>query len=229
MSPRTGRRVGESGTRQAILTAARRRFAEVGYDAATIRAIAGDASVDPALVHHFYGTKEGLFVAAVGFPAVPGDIVAAAMQAPASRRGEAMVRALIAAWDSPDGRDRLRALLRSALANEAAMVMLREFLASAVIDQIAGRVHRPNAAYRASLIASQVVGLAVARYVIALPGLAEASVDDLSEAIGPVLQRYLTGPVQGPTREPSEGKDGRGGRRGKGSFGPTTPGPVPVT
>src|SRR5215475_9583491 len=86
----TGRRSGDSGTREAILFAARHRFGEVGYDAASIRAIAADAGVDPALVHHFFGTKERLFAAAMELPVVPSEVVAAALAAAAREPGQSL-------------------------------------------------------------------------------------------------------------------------------------------
>ena len=131
MSPRTGRRAGESGTREAVLEAARERFADLGYDGATIRAIAADAGVDSALVHHFYGTKEQLFAEAVGFPAVPSEVLAKVMEGGLTKLGDSVIRSILTLWETDDGAERIAALLRSAVANESAMRMLREFLTSA--------------------------------------------------------------------------------------------------
>ena len=193
MSPRTGRRVGDSGTREAILSAARRRFAQHGYDSASVRQIADDAGVDPALVHHFYGTKEHLFVTAVGFPALPSELLARVAQGPRARLGERLLRSLLQVWETGEGRARLVALVRSAVSNDAAMEMLRQFLTSAILDQVAATLEVPDAEFRASLVASQVVGLALARYVFRIRPLANASVDEVVAAVAPSLQRYLTG------------------------------------
>lgn len=193
MSPRTGRRIGDSGTRKAILRAARQRFAHQGYDAASIRQIADDAGVDPALVHHFYGTKENLFVTAVGFPALPSELLAQVGDGARGRLGERLLRSLLEVWETREGRARLVALVRSAVSNDAAMEMLRQFLTSAILDQVAATLEVPDAELRASLVASQVVGLALARYVFRIRPLATAPADDVVAAVGPTLQRYLTG------------------------------------
>ena len=112
---RTGRRAGDSGTREAILAASRKRFAEHGYDGATIRGIAADAGVDPALVHHFFGSKERLFAAAMRLPVVPGELIAAALAAgpgPGDSLGEHLVRTVLRVWDVHEIRDILLGVLR---------------------------------------------------------------------------------------------------------------------
>jgi len=101
---RTGRRPGDSGTRAAILEAARASFAERGYDASTIRGIAGEAGVDPALVHHYFGTKEGLFAASMALPMTPGDVLPGVLAGPLDDLGERLVRLFLAVWDEPAAR-----------------------------------------------------------------------------------------------------------------------------
>ena len=196
MSPRTGRRAGESGTREAILDAARSRFAGSGYDGATIRAIAADAGVDPALVHHFYGTKEKLFVAAMHFPIVPSEVLRDVVGSSRQRRGEAIVRTVLGIWDDPPARVTALGLLRSAVTNEGAARMLREFVSDAILSLVARAAEPDDADFRAALVASQVVGLGFARLVLELEPVASASVDELARAIGPTLQRYLTGDLR---------------------------------
>jgi AcrR family transcriptional regulator len=193
LTSRTGRRPGHSGTREAILAAARRSFAEQGYDRATIRGIARQAGVDPALVHHFYGTKEKLFAAAVGFPVVPSDLLGQIRPHDPADFGEALVRALLQVWDAGDNAGKIAALLRSALSNEAVMGMLRQFVTSAILSVIAVASGRDDAGFRASLVGSQVIGLAMARYVVRIGPLADAPADEIAAAVGPTLQRYLTG------------------------------------
>jgi AcrR family transcriptional regulator len=188
--------VGESGTRDSILRAARARFAAHGYDAATIRAIASDARVDPALVHHFYGTKERLFVEAMRFPAVPSEILARVASTSRSRLGEAIVRTVLEVWASEATRSQALALVRSAITNERAARMLREFVTGTILSVIATSVADEDAELRASLVASQIVGLAIARYVVRLEPLASASDDEVVAAVGPTLQRYLTGAIE---------------------------------
>jgi AcrR family transcriptional regulator len=193
LTARTGRRPGHSGTRETILDAARRSFAVHGYDRATIRGIAARAGVDPALVHHYYGTKEKLFTAAVGFPVVPSDLLGRMRQRDPGDFGEALVRALLEIWDTGDNAGKIAALLRSALTNEAMMELLRQFVASAILSVIAAFAGGDDAGFRASLAGSQVIGLAMARYVVRLGPLADAPADQIAAAVGPTLQRYLTG------------------------------------
>jgi AcrR family transcriptional regulator len=205
---RSGRRGGDSGTREAILAAARTRFGDYGYDGATIRGIAADAGVDAALVHHFFGTKERLFAAAMRLPMVPGELVASALAAaaadPGRSLGEQMLHTVLGAWDVAEMRATFLGLLRSAVTSEQAAAMLREFATEAILGRIAAAAGGPDGGgaepsadprLRAALVASQVLGLALARYVLELEPLAAASTDDLARAIGPTLDRYLTGGI----------------------------------
>ena len=197
---RTGRRGGDSGTREAILDAARARFAAHGYDGATIRGIAGDAGVDPALVHHFFGTKERLFAAAVRLPVVPGELIGAALAAgagdPGGSLGEHLVLTALSAWDVAEIRDTFLGLLRSAATSEQALIMLREFVTEAIVGRLSAAAETADpdqARYRAALVASQVVGLAIARQVLGLEPLARTGPAELAAAVGPTLDRYLSG------------------------------------
>ncbi len=201
---RTGRRGGDSGTREAILAAARARFGELGYDHATIRGIAGDAGVDAALVHHFYGTKDQLFAAAMRLPANPREVLAGAL-APGARDddqslGEHLLRTVLGVWEVAEIRATFLGLLRSAPTSEQAVVMLREFLAGAILGPLAEAAAQAapgtggqDAGYRAALVASQVLGLGLTRYVLEVEPLAQASSADLIAAIAPNLDRYLSG------------------------------------
>lgn len=204
---RTGRRGGDSGTREAILDAARKRFAGHGYDGATIRAIAADAGVDPALVHHFFGTKERLFAAAVRLPVVPGELISSALAAgardPGGSLGEHLVLTALSAWDITEIRDTILGLLRSAATSDQALIMLREFVTEAIVGRLsaaAGTADPAQARYRAALVASQVVGLGIARQVLGLEPLAGADRAELAAAVGPTLDRYLTGNLGGAAR-----------------------------
>jgi len=201
---RSGRRGGDSGTREAILAAARARFGELGYDRTTIRRIAADAGVDAALVHHFYGSKEQLFATAMRLPVNPREVLEAAL-APEARRpgeslGEHLLRTVLGIWEVAEIRDTFLGLLRSAPTSEQAVVMLREFLSGAILGPLATAVRQAapdgageDAGYRAALVASQVLGLGLTRYVLGLPSLAKVSSEDLIAAIAPNLDRYLSG------------------------------------
>jgi AcrR family transcriptional regulator len=196
VSPHAGRRPGSGDTRAAIAAAAREEFARSGYDGATIRAIARAAGVDPALVHHYFSTKDRLFVDVMRFPAVPSELFAEVATASPERWGVMIARIVVGLWDSPPARTTMLALLRSALSSEAAARMLREFVTTAIVGRLAEALGVPDAAYRASLLASQVVGVGMARIVVGLEPLASVSGDDLVAAIAPTLQRYLTGEVR---------------------------------
>jgi AcrR family transcriptional regulator len=182
-----------------VLAAARTAFAERGYDGATIRAIAMAAGVDPALVHHYFGSKEKLFLAAVQAPADPGELLPEVLASPPEELGAAVVRMVLRVWDSP-ARAAGLALLRSAVSNEWTAKMLREFLSARIIRRVVGTLDKPLAEReaRGALIASQIVGLVMARYVLRLEPLASASPSEVAAAIGPTIQRYLTGDVELP-------------------------------
>jgi AcrR family transcriptional regulator len=201
---RPGRRAGENRTREAILDAARRSFSEHGYDGATVRGIAADASVNPALVHHFYGTKEGLFAAAMKLPVLPSEIITGAFGAARDRLGddfeshlgEVMIGTMLRAWDIAEVRTAFLGLLRTAATTDQGLAMLREFVTSTILASLvraAGLGDDAEGRFRATLAASQVVGLGFTRYLMRLEPIASASTEDLVAAIGPAVQRYLTG------------------------------------
>lgn len=197
---RTGRRAGDSGTREGILESARGQFADHGYDGATIRAIAASAGVDPALVHHFYGSKEALFAAAMQLPVVPSDFITAALaegaRGPDEPLGRHLVASALALWESAGLQDSFQGLLRSAVTSDRAAAMLREFLTEAILRPVASAAigtDQESTPFRASLVASQMVGLALARYVLRFGPVAAASRDELAAAVGPTIDRYLTG------------------------------------
>jgi AcrR family transcriptional regulator len=197
---RTGRRPGVSGTREAILDGARRAFAEQGYQRATIRGVAELAGVDPALVHHYFGTKQDLFVAAVQLPINPVPQLMAVLGEDPDRTGERIVEVFLSVWDHAADRSPLLALIRSAVGDERAAAMLREFITEEVLGQLAHRLGSPDARLRATLVGSQLIGLAMARYIVRVEPLASAPAAELAAAVGPTLQRYLTGDVAAAPR-----------------------------
>jgi AcrR family transcriptional regulator len=195
---RTGRRPGVSGTREAILAAARRAFAEQGYQRATVRDVAKLAGVDPALVHHYFGTKQDLFVAAVRLPVNPVDQLTAVLAAEPDQVGQRLVETFLSIWDHAAGQSPLLALIRSAVADQDAAAMLREFITEEVLGPIARRLGSPDAQLRATLVGSQLIGLAMARYIIRVEPLASAPSAQVAAVVGPTVQRYLTGEVTAP-------------------------------
>jgi len=206
-----GRRPGESGTRAAIGDAARAQFADFGYHGATIRGIAAAAEVDPALIHHYYGTKEALFADAMRLPVVPSQMLATAVanRPEDSGLGAHLVRTALTLWESVGVKDTFLGLLRSAVTSEQASVMLREFISDTILTTVAkatglDRQWSPaEAEFRASLVATQMLGLALTRLVLGLPGLTDVSVDELATAVGPSVDRYLTGDIGLPARQQS--------------------------
>jgi len=193
---RSGRRPGNQDTRASILEAARQAFAEKGFDKASIRAIAGDAGVDPALVHHYFGTKEKLFLAAMNAPINPAELIPQALSGPREQAGERLVRLVLSVWDSPAGAAAV-AMFRSALSNEWTARLLREFVVTQVLRRAIGELisDPEQASLRSSLVASQIAGLAVARYVLKVEPLASADPELIAAMIGPNVQRYLDGPL----------------------------------
>ena len=190
---RPGRRPGDSRTRDDILAAARASFAEVGYDRATIRGIAAEAQVDPALVLHYFGSKDELFGAALQIPVEPGQVLRRVMDQRVDDMGSAIVRTFLEAWEPEESRNPLVAMVRSAMTNETAMALVREYLGRRVFGPITQALGAPNADLRATLMGSQFIGLAMMRYIARIEPLASASVEQLVAAIGPTMQRYLSG------------------------------------
>ncbi|HWH30811.1 MAG TPA: TetR/AcrR family transcriptional regulator [Mycobacteriales bacterium] len=193
MAPRTGRRPGDSGTREAILAAARESFGTAGFAGTTIRGVAGAAGVDPALVHHYFGSKQQLFAACLELPVDPEVLLPQLLAGGPDDVGQRVVRTFVGVWDAVPGQGPMLALLRSAVSDPRAADSLRDFLTGVVLGPLAAAAAPDRADLRAALMASQMVGLAVTRYVVHLEPVASASAGELASAIGPTLQRYLTG------------------------------------
>ncbi|PZG21346.1 TetR/AcrR family transcriptional regulator [Nonomuraea aridisoli] len=187
---RPGRRPGSADTRGEILAAARRVFAEKGFDKATVRGIAKEAEVDPALVHHYFDTKAGMFAAAMQLPITPDDVIPLVVEGPREELGERLVRFLLGVTAAPETREPLVALIRSAMTNEPAAAMFREFITNAVLFQVADRLGVPHLRIEAAF--GQMLGVILARYVLELEPIAGASEDELVELLGPTIQRYFT-------------------------------------
>lgn len=182
-------------TRDRILIAARDKFAERGYDKTSVRGIATSAGVDPALVHHYFGTKEQVFAAAVAAAAAPAlrapDVV---IDGPLEAAGERLTRHFFAVWENPATRKPLLAIVRSAVNNEAARTVFSNIIASTLLSRIADQVDLPDPRLRTELAASQLVGIAMIRYVIKIEPLASVDVERIIERVAPVVQSHLTAP-----------------------------------
>ncbi len=191
---RTGRRPGNQDTREVILAAAREAFADRGFDGASIRAIATTAGVDPALVHHYFGTKDQLFLDAMQVPVDPGAAITSALAGGRDGAGERLLRTMLMVWDSPVG-TAAAAMVRSAVSNETFARLLREFIKRRILRHIAGQLNLDpdESELRTALAASQIAGLIMVRYLIRLEPLASLPAPTVAALVGPNVQRYLTG------------------------------------
>lgn len=196
---RPGRPPGTSDTREKILASARDLFAHSGIGNTSIRAIASDAGVDPALVHHYFGTKEKLFTAAINVPFDPAEILIPLRNAPVEELGRTLPSLILPVWDSEVGAG-LVATLRSALAGDG-IDIFRSFLRDIVVTELAARVDNPpgTGIIRAEFAATQILGVAVARHILKLEPMASLPTEQIVDTIAPNLQRYFTGelPVGG--------------------------------
>ena len=169
-------------------------FARNGIHKTSIRAVAAAAGVDSALVHHYYGTKERLFAAAVHIPIDPNDVLDRLREVPVERLGHTLPSLLLPLWDSEIGAG-MTATLRSILAGGSEVNLFRAFLQEVIADEVGARVDHPpgSGVIRIQFVASQLVGVAMARYVIELEPFASLPIQQIADTIAPNLQRYLTG------------------------------------
>ncbi len=188
------RRASGSDGREAIVAAAAVAFAEEGYAAVSMRAVARSAGVDPALVSHYFNGKSALFAASMALPLDLDALLGGMLGEGLDGFGERLVRFFLGVWDDPRTSPSIRGLVRGAAGDEAAAGLLREFIAATVVTRVAAALDRPDAALRAALVGSQLVGLGFARYIVAVPPLDTASTEEIVAVVAPAVQRYLTGP-----------------------------------
>jgi AcrR family transcriptional regulator len=193
--PKTGRRPGATGTRERIVTAAQHAFGELGFDGATVRGIAREAGVDAALVHHYFGSKQQLFVASMQLPFDPGELAHVLADGGLEGLGQRIMRFAVGVWEQPASQRVMVGISRSAVTDPRAAATLRAMLESTLLPIIRD-LGVDHAELRASLIWSQIVGVLFGRYIIGVRPLAEADPDELVARVGPLLQETLTGPMQ---------------------------------
>lgn len=189
-----GRRPGRPDTREQILVAARRRFASVGYDRATVRAIADEAGVDARLVHHYFGSKQRLFVEAVEIPVDPESTILpliAAQSDPAA----ALAGFIAGMLEDPEYQRVSTGLIRAAAADPDAAALARDFLTLRIVGPVAEQLEADEADVRVSLLASQIAGLVLVRNILGLEPLASLGKARLTAALEPVVRRYLLEPL----------------------------------
>ncbi|MFN8078479.1 MAG: TetR family transcriptional regulator [Kineosporiaceae bacterium] len=192
---RRGRRPAGHDTRGAILAAARAEFAERGYDGATMRGIARAAGVDPRLVHHYFASREELFVEALDLPDIPARLIARVLDGPRAELGARLVRQFFGMWDHGDRRQTITGLLSVATSSGDSSAMFRQFLSEAVLRRLAAACDADDPELRATLVAAQMLGAAMLRYALLIEPIASADVEDLVALLAPTIQGYLTGEV----------------------------------
>ncbi|MGW4209939.1 TetR/AcrR family transcriptional regulator [Lentzea sp. NPDC004789] len=190
---RRGRRAAGEDTRAALIAAARETFVEKGYDGATVRAIAARAGVDAAMVNHWFGGKEGLFAQAVlQLPFDPSEILKRLVDGPVEQAGERIIRNFVTIWDATGG-GTFAALIRSVTSHQEVANALKSFFVNAIFKNLLTEIGAEQRELRATLCATQMVGLGIVRYVVHFEPLASADLDTVVRAIAPNMQRYLTG------------------------------------
>lgn len=187
-----GRRPGTPDTRTAVLAAARSSFAELGFRGTTIRAVASAAGVDPALVHHYFGAKDDLFLAAMELPVDPREVVAQVIDGPIDEVAERFLAAFLGVWDDPAVQPALLTVARRVLEPGGDRLLAEGFL-PVVVQPIGARLGLDRPEHRMTLVASQVIGLILMRYVLRVEPLASLSKAAVIATYAPTLQRYLTG------------------------------------
>lgn len=188
-----GTRAGGAETRERILAAAREEFSARGYDKTSVRSIGKAAGVDAALVHHYFGTKEQVFAAAIELSFGPAlNLPEAVVEGDPDAMGERVARFMLRIWENPATRGPLLAIVRSAVSNEAAAAVFRGLISRRVLARLAVELDVPDPAFRVQLAAAQLVGIIMLRYIVQVEPLASADPEDVVAMVAPTLQRYLT-------------------------------------
>ena len=189
---RIGRPRGKTDTRNVILDVARRLFADAGYDQTSVRDIAAAAGVDPAMIRHYFGSKVELFRATMGWPFAPADIAARITVGDRGEIGERLTRVFFEAWEQPDSRAPLLAILRGAATHEESANLVRHFIQGQVYAHIAAALGGTDAELRIDLAMSQLLGVAYLRHILHVEPVVSTPVDELIERIAPIVSRHLT-------------------------------------
>ncbi|MFC5908548.1 TetR/AcrR family transcriptional regulator [Streptacidiphilus monticola] len=190
---RPGRRPGGPDTRRAVLEAARAEFAAHGYEKASMRGIARAADVNAALLHHYFGSKDQLFLAALDFPVDPQVVAPLILAGDRAEVGERLARFVVSLWAQPEVRDRLLAVLRTVTSSEEVAALVRGFVVRELVGRVAEGLRLPDAELRVEFALAQILGLALARYVVRVEPVASAGADELVALLAPTLQLYLGG------------------------------------
>ncbi|MEP7022922.1 MAG: TetR family transcriptional regulator [Actinomycetota bacterium] len=188
---RAGRRPGPTRTKDAVLTVARAQFAARGYAATTVRSVAAGAGVNPALVHHHFGTKDQLFLAALQLPFHPGEVIEHLLAAgPRDEFPERLVRYFVGAWRDPVTGQALQAVLRRGVSDEDSAALLRNLVENVLLERAASVLGVPK--LRVVTAMSHLIGLALAATILRVEPLASAGEDELVALVAPAIRGYLT-------------------------------------
>ncbi len=191
----SGRRPGDSGTRELIAAAARRQFAELGYDRTSLRSVAREAGVDPSLISHFYASKQQLFLAVLELPFEPADVLPRIVGGPRDEIGLRLARFVVGLLESEEGRRRMTAIVRAAASEPEAARLVRELIGTRLLGPMAEALGVDDARTRAAFCGVQVVGLVMSRYIVAVEPLASLEPEQVVATIAPNLQRLLADPL----------------------------------
>ncbi|MFC8800042.1 TetR/AcrR family transcriptional regulator [Promicromonospora sp. NPDC057138] len=193
--PRRGRRPAGQDARAEILAAARDEFVERGYQAASLRAVARRAGVDPGTVRHWFPDKARLLTATLGVAGIePDKVVARVADGPVETLGERLLEAVIGIWDF-DGGDTVRLVVPAVMSDAELRSLVPQFIGAAILAPVMRALDVPDAALRTGLVASQMAGVLLTRYLIPVEPLASLAPAQVAQLVGPTLQRYLTGPL----------------------------------
>ena len=188
---RIGRPRGKTDTRNVILSTARRLFAAAGYDKTSVRDVAAAAGVDPAMIRHYFGSKNELFRATMGWPFEPAEIATRITHGERSEIGERLTRVFFEAWEHPESRASLQAILRGAATHEESANLVRQFIQGQLYPHIATGLLGPDAELRIDLAMAQLLGIAYLRHILAVEPVASAPVEDIIKRVAPVISRHL--------------------------------------
>ena len=188
---RPGRRPGGPDTRGEIVRAARESFADKGFGATSIRAVAREAGVDAALVHHYFDSKDSLFVEAMALPIDPRQIAARILDGPREELGRRIVTIFLGVWESDEGQQRMKAMLRSVVTSDEVARIIREGMTKMILEPVSQLLGVPDAKLRVSLIATHLIGVALTRYVVELEPVASTDMNTLVDRITPAIEQYL--------------------------------------
>jgi AcrR family transcriptional regulator len=192
-APRTpGRRPGGPDTRGEILRAARESFAGKGFTATSLRGVAREAGVDAALVHHYFDSKDELFIESMALPIDPRQVATHVLDGPREELGRRVITVFLSVWESPEGQQRMKAVLRSVVSNDEVARLMREGIGELILQPVAQALGVPDARLRVSLVVTQLLGMAMTRYLVELEPIASSDVSELIERMAPAIQHYLT-------------------------------------